>query len=161
MSEARQQRAVESIAGDMSLTEDMNDREAMRLLQWGASIAQQLAGQTEAMRDDEADSYLNQHLPELRRAIRQTNNLIADLPDAEEERITHRLQNIFDAASAVPVLRVEWPANLNEIAGTLRATPAEQVIEAVLARLLTAEPPEPGGGQFSDGEQVQPEDEQE
>jgi hypothetical protein len=133
--EDRIRRVVSQVTEDASLTEDMDDAPAMRLLDWGSSVARRLALLTVEMEDQQADEVLEPQLQSLRRTIRRVNKLVAMLPDAASDEVTEGLQRIFEAAAELPRVGEGAPVEVSELAGRLAAQSPDAVLDAVLAHL--------------------------
>jgi len=91
--EARIRRAAESLLDSESVTADLNDDEARRLLEWGIGHARRLAmAEREALEDD---------LGALRKLMRGINKLAAEGRPVEAQRLRNRLERLSERAGAL------------------------------------------------------------
>lgn len=134
--EDRIRSVVLQITEDMSLTEDMEDAEAMILLDWGARIARRLTLLTVEMTDDQAREALDDHVVNLRRTMRRVNSLIGSKRDAlSVDEVATKVSPIFDTAAEVPVLQPDRPEDISQFAAQLSFLSAGSTLRAILARL--------------------------
>jgi hypothetical protein len=134
--EDRIRSVVLQITEDMSLTEDMDDTEAMILLEWGSHIARRLTLMTVEMTDDQAREVLDNHIVNLRRTIRRVNSLIGSKRDgASIDDIALKVGPIFDVAAEVPVLQPDKPEDTNQFAAQVSFLSTSGTLRAILARL--------------------------
>jgi len=82
--------AVENILESESLTADLPDAEAKRLLEWGTAQARRLAA--------EAPELLDEKLTALRKLMRGMNKLAAETRPVEDERLRRRLERLLGTA---------------------------------------------------------------
>ncbi len=133
--DTRTRQVVEQITGDSSLTDDVNDSEGIRLLNWGTAHARRLVMYTFEMDDYAAEEYLEAQIPNLRRVIRRTNKLVAAASAATVEEIATRLQALLEAAQQVPVITPQPPDDFQAAAQTLQSLPPDAVLTELLAYL--------------------------
>ena len=131
----RTRQVIEQITGDSSLTDDVNDTEGIRLLNWGTAHARRLVMYTFEMDDFAANEYLETQIPNLRRVIRRTNKLVAAASAAAIEEIATRLQALLEAAQQVPVITPQPPDDFQVAAQTLQSLPPDAALTQVLAYL--------------------------
>lgn len=139
MIEERIQRAAEQILDDSSLTEDIDDAPAARLIEWGMTVAKQLAASTAGLDDTEAEEQLAMKLMSLRSTMRRINKLIGLLDSLSPEEIVEKLHLIREAAAQVPGLRANLPDDL-------LATQTEDPETALTALLSYLTPEEADNG---------------
>lgn len=139
MDEQRIRRAAGEITDDESLTGDLNDPEAMGLIEWGVAIARRLAWQTEPMDDTEAEAYFSATMPALRHSMRRIGKLVGALPHIAPEEIAARLGQIFESAAQVPVLEVIPPDSLESAASDIQASPPGTALTTILSYLVAKE----------------------
>jgi hypothetical protein len=137
--EERIQRAAEQILDDSSLTEDIDDAPAARLIEWGMTVAKQLAASTAGLDDTEAEEQLAMKLMSLRSTMRRINKLIGLLDSLSPEEIVEKLHLIREAAAQVPGLRANLPDDL-------LATQTEDPETALTALLSYLTPEEADNG---------------
>jgi len=136
----RVQRVVLQITEDMSLTEDMDDAEAMTLLDWGSTMARRLTLYTVEMQEEDADSFLEDQIYRLRKTIRRINSFIGSkLGGASVDDQAMKIGAIFEAAQDVPVLEPNQPDNMNQFAAQLSFVSASGTLNAILSRLAPEE----------------------
>lgn len=139
--EERKQQAVEQLLTDSSLTDNLDDKEANRLIEWANGLAGMLAMHTVAMGDEQADEYLSTRLGDLRKMLRGINKLGGNLPDAGEEEVAAQLDTLFAQATEIPVLRCALPENVREYAKKLQGRSPDIAVGSLLAT-LSGLPPE-------------------
>ena len=132
----RIRRVVEQITDDSSLTDELGDPEATRLIEWGAAVARQLALLTVEMDSYQADQYLDQHLQALRTAIRRINRLVGKLPALAPDELAEGLPRIFEAAAQVPVVRCAPPQEFQRAAQEMYMLAPGQALNYILSHLL-------------------------
>lgn len=143
--EDRLQWALQQIIGDESLTGDLQDNEAQRLLDWGVSQAKELVQQSTTLDEIEAQEFLDTQLQALRRTIRRINKLVGTISSAAPDEIDQRLRDILDSAGQSLALRVEHPADTSVIAkqiGELAPAEALQRVMSFFREESGAAPPE-------------------
>ena len=137
----RKQQAIESISGDSSLTDSMDDREATTLLEWGVALAGRAVEKTLDMDDDQAASFLDSSLPNVRRLIRRINKLVGEADGLEPEEVVEMMQAISEAAAQAGV-SLAVPANMLEEANRLlNCAPADRLAEIMRLAQAEAAPP--------------------
>lgn len=121
--EARIQQAVESLLDSESLTADLSDEEARRLLEWGTGHARRLAtAEPEALEDD---------LGALRKLIRGINKLAAEGKPVEAKRLWKRLERLSGTAVALgfsPPERSALEAYVGEQSGMAAGEKLERLL---------------------------------
>ncbi len=145
MVEERVRELIEQIAGDASLTDDMEDTQAQQLLAWGMARAQWLASRSADMDALQAEGYLEAQMQALRHLIRRINRLMGTLLQADAPTLAHRLQQIFEAADLVDSVSSDPPADLHAAAQQIAALPADAALAQVMA-YLKVEAKEPAEG---------------
>ncbi len=133
--EERAQQAAEQLLGDESLTDEMQDAEAQKLLDWGVEFSRRLSEHTLDMDDARAEEYLSEALPNLRRVIRRINKLIGATSQADSEALISGLSAIFEAAARVPELTSTPPVDPATLASDLAKLPPADVLAQVLSLL--------------------------
>jgi hypothetical protein len=134
VSDDRLQRAADAILGDESLTDEMDDAPASRLLDWAVGVSKQIAGQTADMQDDQAVAYLDDKMQTLRKVVRRVNKLIGTAAASGDTiELVETLQKVMEAASEVEGLTPAAPADLNAAAERLKAMPAEDALNEILS----------------------------
>jgi hypothetical protein len=131
VSEDRLKRAAELILGDESLTDEMEDAPASRLLDWAVSAAHRLAEQTADMDETQAQAFLDERVQNLRKVVRRINKVMGTREGGGDE-ITETLQKVFDAAAEVPGLAPQPPADLSSAAQQVQSLPAEEALNTIL-----------------------------
>jgi hypothetical protein len=137
--EDRARRAAAQLQEDESLTEDMDDAEAGRLLDWGATLSRYLVGRTAELDDAQAEELLEAQLGSLRRAIRKIGKLIGLLPDAPPEMAAARLMEALDHAAQLPGVTITRSADLLAEALTMRRLSPGEALELVLRQITMEE----------------------
>lgn len=132
VSDERLQSAAESILGDESLTDEMTDVPAQRLLDWAVSKSKQLAERTAEMDDATAQAYLDGKLQDLRRVVRQINKAIGALSSDTAEDINAAMQKALETASQVEVLQPQ-AVDPNTITESIKAQPPEDALTTILS----------------------------
>lgn len=135
MDQQRRQRVMEQITADETLTDNLSDAMAVRLIQWGTALANWQLVQTTEMDDATADAYLETHMKALRTAIRRVNRLIGELPDAASDEIAEALARIFGPAAELPGTACQMPADLDALAARLEGMAPDAAMEVILAVL--------------------------
>jgi hypothetical protein len=131
--EKRARRAAEQLLEDSSLTGDLMDTEGKRLLQWGITLAERLAAQTEGIPDEEADVTFEAHLEKLRGVIRRINRLVGQAPLMDPEKATSILTRLLEDAAELPVSLAWSPENITAEAAVLLQLPADQALDRLLS----------------------------
>jgi len=132
----RAQLAESQMLGDESLTANLNDSEAERLLNWAVIRARRLAMKTATMNQLDGDSYFAMTTPMLQRVIRKINKIGGSLPNGLAESILPDLQVIFESANHLPELLAIPERDMAEFAAELaRLSPSEAVNK--LTNILT------------------------
>lgn len=109
MNERRMQQLAEQILTDSGLTGDMDDAQAMTLINWGVAAAKRLAVRSEGMDDAQAEEFLYGPMKNLRRTMRRINKMFGDFEGMTAEEFRELVENLFEAAQEVPVLSVSPP----------------------------------------------------
>jgi hypothetical protein len=134
--EVRARRAVESILENESLTADLDDVEAQRLLEWGIVHAKRLAAENRGSLDDE--------LGALRRLMRGINKLLAerrpcrqadDVPRRlrrDDNRLRRRLERLVERSAGLSFSPPDG-ATVDAFVAVQRHLPAAEKLEALLA----------------------------
>lgn len=135
MVEERIRQAAEQLLEDSSLTGDLDDAEASRLLEWGLDIARKLCQQTVDMDDAQAEAYLAPALKNLRRAIRRINKLVGSSADNTPQEIAEKLGRILESASEVPALIVRPPEDIEDTARSAQSLPTGDALGKILTYL--------------------------
>ncbi len=125
--------AVESITGDSSLTDDMDDALAARLIEWGGQHARRLA---ESFTGVEIEEELDTNLQNLRRVMRRINKLVGMRDRADSVELVKLLSKMFEAAAEVPALQALPPDDLEAMVMQIKNAPREEVLEMIMAWLL-------------------------
>jgi uncharacterized protein (TIGR00730 family) len=125
--------AIELITGDSSLTDDMDDDQASRLLTWGEQQARRLASKSAGI---EVEEELDTNLQNLRRVMRRINKLVGMLDFGEPEEMSSILSKIFEAAADVPAIKALPPDDLDEMVAQLKSLPRGEALEMIMSRLL-------------------------
>ncbi len=134
--EERQERALEQIVTDSSLTDYLDDPEAARLIEWGAAVTRWLVAQTAEMDDQQANAYLEPHLQALRGVMRRINRLIGELADMDADEMVERLSRIFEAITGIPMpAEPVVPADMHELAQQLQGLSPVQALTVLLPAL--------------------------
>lgn len=134
MNDKRLQQVAEQILTDSSLTDDMNDAEATRLIDWAVNVAKGLALQTANMDDVTAEDYLYPPMKSLRKTVKRFNKLFANMQDMDDEAFQQSIGDIYATAKDVYVLDAPEGRGLFDFAQFKNLTPVEQVSE-LLAKL--------------------------
>jgi hypothetical protein len=132
VSDERLKSAAESILGDESLTDEMTDVPAQRLLDWAVSKSKQLAEQTADMDDSTAQAQLDTTLQDLRRVIRQINKAVGALENNTPEDVGAAMQKALEAASKVAVLQPQASTDVNMMIESIKALPPEEALSTIL-----------------------------
>lgn len=135
MNPQRRQRVMEQISGDVTLTDNLSDAMAGRLIQWGTALANWQLVQTTGMDDATADAYLETHMKDLRAVIRRVNKLIGELADAAPDEVAEALALIFGPAAKLPGTASQLPADLDALAEQLAGMTPDAATETILAAL--------------------------
>jgi hypothetical protein len=138
MDQQRRQRVMEQITADVTLTDNLSDAMAGRLIQWGTALANWQLVQATEMDDATADAYLETHMKALRKAIRRVNRLIGELPGAAHDEIAEALAMIFGPAAKLPGTASQLPTDLDALATRLKGMTPDAATEVILA-VLTGE----------------------
>lgn len=136
--EVRQQRAIEQVTGDVSLTDNMTDEQAARVLEWASRAANWIAVQTADMADADAEAYLQPRQEALRRVVRRLNKLLGELPDLGRDEIAEALARLFEPVASVPELGCQVPSDLDGLAARLESKTPDEALAIVLT-ILTGE----------------------
>lgn len=129
-----EQQAVEQIVGDSSLTDEMDDPEASRLLDWASGLAKRIAAQTSGMDESQAQQAIGTQLPNLRALVRRINTLVGTLGSgADADEIAQNLRRIAEAAAQVPGVAVTTPEALQISAEELAALPPGEALARILS----------------------------
>jgi hypothetical protein len=131
VSEDRLKRAAEMILGDESLTDEMEDAPASRLLDWAVSAAHKLAEQTADMDEAQAQAFLDERAQDLRKVVRRVNKVMGARAGGGDE-ISETLQKVMDAAAQVPGLSPQPPADLSSAAQQVQSQSAEEALNTIL-----------------------------
>jgi FAD/FMN-containing dehydrogenase len=125
----RAQRAAESILENEALTAELDDDAAKELLDWGVSLAQQIAAATIEMDEAAAEEAMHQPLRALRRMLKQTGQWIAAPDQANLDALLGQAALVYGDRLHAPTgnLKTAFLANLP-------ASPAEKIQR--LRRLL-------------------------
>ena len=124
--EVRARRAVESILENESLTADLDDVEAQRLLEWGIVHAKRLAAENRESLDDELNA--------LRRLMRGINKLLAGrrpCRQADDERLRRRLERLVERAAGLSFSPPDG-ATVDAFVAVQRHLPAAEKLEELL-----------------------------
>lgn len=124
-------RAAESILGNERLTADLDDSAAQELLDWGLSVARQIAQGTAGVADDEqAEQAMYPRLRATRRLMRAVNRWIASQREGDVESHKEAFNSILEQASII-------------YGRPITATDDDQVVSFSSAQSLDAgDPPE-------------------
>ena len=141
--EVRARRAVESILENESLTADLDDVEAQRLLEWGIVHAKRLAAENRESLDDELNA--------LRWLMRGINKLVAErrpcrqaddaprraLDDAprralDDDRLRRRLERLVERSAELNFFPPDG-ATVDAFVAVQRHLPAAEKLEELLA----------------------------
>ncbi len=134
MNNKRAQRAAEQILTDSSLTDDMNDAEATRLIDWAVAVAKSLALQTVNMDDATAEDYLDPPMKNLRRTVKQFNKLLADMDSMDSAAFQDSVNKVFETAQTIDVLNPPHGRDLFDY-DTMMSLQAEERITTMLTEL--------------------------
>lgn len=131
--EERASNTINLIVGDSSLTDDLNDQEAIILINWGERLALRLSQRTAGMDDASANTFLDTAAQQVRTLIRRINKLVGELsPQIPAEMIEARLPGMFEAASELPVLHPENP-EIHSFAAGLQRMNRQEAIQTLLS----------------------------
>ncbi len=133
--EERKQHAVEQLLTDPSLTDNLDDSEANRLMEWADGLASMLAMHTVEMGDEEAEEYLGPRMADLRKMLRGINKLGGNLPDADEDEVAEQLDTLFAQAAEMPGLRCNQPDDVRAYAKKLQDAQPDEAVGSLLATL--------------------------
>lgn len=125
--EVRARRAVESILENESLTADLDDVEAQRLLEWGTAHAKRLAAENRESLDDELNA--------LRWLMRGINKLVAErrpCRQADDERLRRRLERLVERSAELNFFPPDG-ATVDAFVAVQRHLPAAEKLEELLA----------------------------
>jgi hypothetical protein len=125
-------RAAETILGDSALTDYLDDTEAIRLNEWGVSLAKEIAATALSMDTAQAETYLEENLKMVRRTMRKINRLVGDLGTLADDEVSEKLEDILESGEAIAGLSAARPGHLKSEAMVLaRSSKAD-----ALTRLL-------------------------
>ena len=148
----RAQRAAEQLMEDESLTDELDDAEAGRLLDWGIGLSGYLVrhiyrsgGADEA----EAEERLDNQLGTLRRVMRKINKLVGSLPAAPPEMIAARLAEALGLAAQLPRVMVALPTDPLSAALNLRGLTPADALESILKQITLEESLDDQAKQFT------------
>lgn len=130
----RAQLTAEQILDDASLTDEMSDPEASRVIEWAVGVARQLAEQTSGLDDAQARQVLDEQAQNLRKVVRRINGLVGSLSAASPEDISDRLGKIAEAASQVPVLAAD-SSSLQAAAPEMQNLSPQEAVSRILSQL--------------------------
>jgi hypothetical protein len=126
------QRVAEQLLEDSSLTGDLDDSEARRLIEWALPISKQLVEQTFNMTEAQAEAHLYPTLKNLRRVMRRINKLVGSLASSTpDERVT-LLEKIFEAAGEIPILEFTPPTVLESEAENLQGLAPNEALSKLI-----------------------------
>lgn len=131
--ESRRQQAIEQVTGDVSLTENMTDKQAAKVLDWGTRAANWLTVQPIA--PEVMDETLDDKLQALRRIIRRIDNLMEIMPGASQEEISELLAKIFEPLADLEELLCQVPPDLDELAARLEPMQPDEALSVILTIL--------------------------
>ncbi|HEC23458.1 MAG TPA: hypothetical protein ENI95_11140 [Chloroflexi bacterium] len=158
MLEERIRRVSEQLLTDSSLTDNMEDAEANRLIEWGLAVARRLCEETSGMDDAGAEEYLDAMMGKLRRTMRRIDKLVGSLAyGGASGEVSGRLRRVFDAAADLPVLALSAPDDIENIGQAIEAMPPDAALGRVLSYLSLPEaPPDETSGESppEEGEDV-------
>ncbi len=98
----RVKRVAESILDNERLTADLDDSAAKELLDWGLTIAKQIAQETADLdADDEAEQAMYPRLRATRRMMRSVNQWIANQREGDSEGSATALAEIVEHAGVI------------------------------------------------------------
>jgi len=121
----RIQRAVESILGNETLTADLDDEAARELLDWGVTLAQQIASDTAGMDDAAAEEAMYQPMRALRKMVRAINQWTLEPNEIRLKKIIEQASVIYGADYVAPSL--EQSAQFNGQANAWCDDPPEMI----------------------------------
>lgn len=131
--ETCKQNAAEQILGDSSLTDDLDDAEANRLIQWALEVSGKVCEESARQTEAEAADYLEETLYQLRRTVRRINRLAGTAITEDSESIIKRLNKIFEGCEKIPGLAVHSPLNPENTARLMQTLPAGDTLEIILS----------------------------
>ena len=114
----RARRAAESLLENESLTADLDDAAASKLLKWGTQLVKDIASETVGMDDEQADQVTYARMRATRKMMRSVNKLIAG-------------RNELDAEGKLNLL-VTISENMALIQGTESVAPDPRFLQAFL-----------------------------
>ena len=138
--EVRARRAVESILENESLTADLDDVEAQRLLEWGIVHAKRLAAENRESLDDELNALrwlmrgINKLVAE-RRPCRQADDALRRLRQ-DDERLRRRLERLVERSAELNFFPPDG-ATVDAFVVVQRHLPAAEKLEALLTLFRT------------------------
>ncbi len=97
----RVRRAVESIVENETLTDNLDDKAAQVLLDWGVACAEMIAQSTVGLDDERAEAEIYQRMRALRRMLRAVNRWIPRRLDMSDEEKLAALEEVIGLASQV------------------------------------------------------------
>ena len=133
--EERARRAAESLLENSSLTADLFDPEAQVLLDWGMKLATNLARDTGGVDDGQAEPILDAGLSDVRRVMRRVNRLVGHISEHDTQAVHKRLLSILETAERMPILKVNYPADLDAEVETLRGLSQGEALNRMLTWL--------------------------
>ena len=107
----RQRDAAERLLSDSGLREALTDAQAGRLLHWSLDYVNAAAIKTVNMSPAAADTYMDDLVTAVRRALRSVNRLVGELAALDDDQAVHQVRRCL--------------ANLYHLTG--RAPPSNQV----------------------------------
>lgn len=118
--QARERAAAESILSNESLTDNLDDKTAQALLDWGLALSKMIVGQTSGLDDQTAEEAMYPALKGVRRLMKSLNRWLPDFSVTEAEanqkifdKIVADIQVIYGQTFTVPSLE-EWHQFLTE-----------------------------------------------
>jgi hypothetical protein len=132
MLDQRVRRAAEQILADESLTDELDDVPAQKLLHWGLQISEQIVRQTGHLDDQMAEEFLYTPTVTLRRLIRAINKLAGTPSDYAPEEVAEQLGAILGFAAELPALAASAPENPDMEARLIRMSPQGAALDRIL-----------------------------
>ncbi len=99
----RTQLAVESLLGNESLTDELDDSAAQVLLEWGIACAERIMGATKGLADADAETLTYPRLRAVRRLMRDVNRWMGQLPSDSMQAKEHAqaLDKVIEQARVI------------------------------------------------------------
>lgn len=132
MLDQRVRRFAEQILSDESLTDELDDVPAQKLLHWGLKVSEQIVRQTGHLDDQMAEEFLYTPTVTLRRLLRAINKLAGMTASLSPEEVAEQLGAILGYAAEIPALAASAPDNPDTEARLIRMSPQGAALDRIL-----------------------------